>query len=158
MKAKDIEILMHNPFHLSRILHHFLSGVLSVNDKGIKTELIYLVLPLVFNTKVNDQLNKLNKNSKLVSLIENPSVDFFFSQLNSKIIHTKKQTKHGLIILANTSQLDISEFILLKEIIDYKAEKDLLLKPIYKAAYILGIMIAKERYLTVMNKLRITQL
>nr|WP_319401759.1 three component ABC system middle component [uncultured Carboxylicivirga sp.] len=158
MKAKDVEVLIHNPFHLSRILHHFISGAISVNDNGVKTELIYLVLPLVLNQKVSDKLQALNKNSKLVSIIENHSIEVFISQLDNKTEHTKKKTKHGLIVLANTVQLNISDFISSEEVIDYKTEKDLLLKPIYKAAYILGILIAKERYLTVMNRLRITQL
>ena len=155
MKAKEIEILIYNPFHLSRILHHFVSSVFSVNNIGVKTELIYLVIPLILNQKVSDKLRTLNKNSKFISIIEDHSLEPEICQLDIDIERTKTKTKHGLIILANTIQLKISDFITSEVVIDYKTEKDLVLKPIYKAAHILGMMIGKESYLTVISKLKI---
>lgn len=158
MKVSDIEILMYNPFHLSKVLHHFISGALSVNDAGVKSELIYLALPFILNDKVNNKLQSLNKKSKFTSILEYRPFEIFLSQINSRIGYTKKKTKYALIVLANTTTVNISNFISVEEPVNYKTEKDLELRPIYKAAYILGTLIAKERYLTVMHRLKIVEL
>jgi hypothetical protein len=158
MKARNIEILIHNPFHLSKVLHHFISGVISVNEVGVKTELINIIIPFILDKKICEKLSRLNKSSKFTKIIDDKLYWMFTSQINDKIRQTKRLTNHALIILSKTEKISISEYIKTDEIIDYKKEKDLELKRIYNAAYSLGILIGKEKYLTIMNKLRITQL
>ena len=70
MKASDIERLVFSPFHTSKILHHFLSGAKSVNSKCIKTELVYLVLPFIYNKEALNSLKNLNSHPlKAIQLI-----------------------------------------------------------------------------------------
>lgn len=158
MKASELERLVFNPFHISKIFHHFISGATTVHNKGIKTELIYLVLPLILDEKISSKLQRLNKNSKLNVITENKEFEIFMIQLNNKIKQNRIATKNGIIVLANTTTIAIDENISINETINYLSETDIHLKKIYKAAYILGILLAKERYLTVLRKLRITEL
>lgn len=158
MKASELEALMYNPFHISKILHHFISGAFTVLENGIKTELLNIVLPFVLDEKISNKLQYLNKNSKLNSIVEDVEFEVFTSRINSKIQQTRKATKNGIIVLSNATPVQINDFILIEEVINYTSEKDVYLKKVYKSAYILGILVAKERYLTVLRKLRITEL
>lgn len=159
MKARDLERLIFNPYHTSKIIHYFLSGAKSINPENvIKTELIYLVLPFVYNDKICDKLKNLNKNSKFVSLIENGEFDSFFSCLNHSISCYKKESKTAVIVLSNQIDLRFGKFLELSNEIHYNDESDSYLRKIYKASYNLGIILGKERYLTVFKKLSITEL
>lgn len=158
MKASDIERLIFSPFHTSKILHHFLSGAKSVNSKGIKTELIYLVLPFIYNSSIQDKLKRLNKNSKFNRFIENPQFDVFIISLNQKIIDYRTVTNTSIIILSNTIDLDIDTYLKTNTDIHFNEEKDKYLNPIYKSSYYLGILLGKEQYLSVFKKLRITEI
>lgn len=158
MKASELELLMYNPFHISKILHHFISGVLTITENGIKTELLNTVLPFVLDEKVSNKLQNLNKNSKLNTIIENVDFEVFINQLNYRIQQTRLATKNGIIVLSNATQIEINDFFTVDEVVNYTSETDVYLKKIYKSAYIFGILLAKERYLTVLRKLRITEL
>lgn len=158
MRASDIERLVFSPFHTSKILHHFLSGAKSVNSKCIKTELVHLVLPFIYNEQTQNKLKNLNKNSKFNPFIENKDFDIFRSSLNQKINDYRKKTNSAIIILANEIDLDINEFLIPNIEIHYREEKDIYLKNIYKSAYNLGAILGKEQYLSVFKKLRITEI
>lgn len=158
MKASELEQLVYNPFHISKILHYFISGAFTVNDNGIKTELLSIVLPFVLDEEICKKLQNLNKNSKLNSIIENQEYEVFINQLNLKIKQTRKATKNGILVLANQIELEINDFVKIEDSVNYTTESEPYLKKVYKSAYIFGILIAKERYLTVLRKLRITEL
>ncbi len=158
MKSKELENMIFNPIYTSLIIHHFLSGVQSINKNGIKTELIFIVLPIIYNQELSNKLSNLNINSKFTPLIENKEYESFFSQINSKINEYKTTTKHSLIILSSNNNLKINEYINIENSLDYKNEEDLFIKNIFKSAYNLGILFAKERYFTIIKKLRIHEL
>jgi hypothetical protein len=158
MKSKELENMIFNPIYTSLIIHHFLSGFKSVNQNGIKTELIYIVLPIIYNQELSSKLSNLNINSKLTPLIENKEYESFFSQINSKINDYKKITKHSLLVLSSNNNLEINEYISIDFFLDYKNEEDLNIRNIFKSAYNLGILLAKENYLTIIKKLRINEL
>lgn len=158
MKASDIERLIFTPFHTSKILHHFLSGAKSVNSKCIKTELVYLALPFVYNKYTQNKLKNLNKNSKFNPFIENKDFDIFKSSLNQKINDYREITNTAIIFLANEIELEIDKYLIPYNEIYFSNEKDIYLKPIYKASYNLGVILGKEQYLSVFKKLRITEI
>jgi len=158
MKASDIERLVFSPFHTSRILHHFLCGVKSVNQKSIKTELIYLVFPFIYCELTQNKLKTLNKNSKLNKFINNPEFDVFLSVLNEKIKKFRKVTNTAIVVLSNKIELDIDSFINTNDCINYNTEKDKYLRQIYKSSYNFGVLLGKEQYLSVFKKLRIIEL
>ena len=158
MRATDIERLVFSPFHTSKILHHFLSGAKSVNSHCIKTELIHLVLPFIYNNQAQNKLKNLNKNSKFNPFIENIDFDIFRSSLNQKIKDYRKTTNSAIIILANEIDLEIDKYLIANTDIHFNDESDIYLRPIYKSSYNLGIILGKEQYLSVFKKLRITEL
>ena len=159
MKSKELEQLIFNPFHTSKILHHFLTGVDANNKNGIKTELIGIVLPIIYNdVLVNNSLSTLNIKSNFKSLIVAYEFKLFATQINDEIKNFKSLTNNSLIILANTNDIIVSDFIKVKNTIDYHHEKDITLKKIYKASYNLGSIMAKENYLSIFLKLKITEL
>lgn len=158
MKASDIERLVFSPFHTSKILHHFLSGAKSVNSKCIKTELVYLVLPFIYNKEALNSLKNLNKNSKFNPFIENKNLDIFRSCLNQKINDYRNTTNTAIIILANEIDLEIDKYLIPSADIHFNNEEDIYLKPIYKSSYNLGVIMGKEQYLSVFKKLRITEI
>ncbi|WP_159023586.1 three component ABC system middle component [Formosa sp. L2A11] len=158
MKASDIERLIFSPFHTSKILHHFLSGAKSVNSKCIKTELVYLALPFIYNKQAQNKLKFLNKNSKFNPFIENKDFDIFRSSLNQKINDYREITNTAIIMLANEIDLEIDKYLMPSTDIQFNTEKDIYLKPIYKSSYNLGVILGKEQYLSVFKKLRITEI
>tara|TARA_R110002051_G_C8743985_1_gene499458 strand:- start:1952 stop:2428 length:477 start_codon:yes stop_codon:yes gene_type:complete len=158
MKATDIERLVFSPFHTSKILHHFLSGAKSINSKCIKTELVYLLLPFIYNNQIQSKLKNLKTNSKFNAFIVNTDFDIFISSLNLKINDYRKITNTAIILLANEIDLEIDKYLVPSTDIHFNDEKDIYLRPIYKSSYNLGIILAKEQYLSVFKKLRITEL
>lgn len=159
MNAIDLERLVFNPFHISKILHHFMSGVQTINKGGIKTELIYMVLPFIYHNEICNKLSKLNKNSKLNTIITDPNFEIFInSDLNIQIKKFKSITKKGLIVLANNVEVDFGEYLVVNDKISYLKEEETSLKHVYKSAYVLGVLLAKERFLTVFKKLKIVEL
>ena len=158
MKATDIERLVFSPFHTSKILHHFLCGAKTVNSNCIKTELVHLVLPFIYNNHIQNKLKNLNKNSKFNPFIENKDFEIFKSSLNQKINDYRKTTNTAIIILANEIDLEVGKYLIPNTDIHFNNEKDIYLKPIYKSSYNLGVILGKEQYLSVFKKLRITEL
>ena len=159
MKSKELEQLIFNPFHTSKILHHFLIGADSNNKNGIKTELIGVVLPIIYNdVLVNNFLSKLNVKSNFKSLISTYDFKVFATNINEEIKNFRSLTNHSLIILSNTNDVIVTDFIKIKNGIDYHDEKDVSLKKIFKASYNLGSIMAKEKYLSIFLKLKITEI
>jgi hypothetical protein len=158
MKASDIERLVFTPFHTSKILHHFLCGAKSVNSHCIKTELIHLVLPFIYNNQIQEKLKNLRKNSKFNAFIDNNNFDIFISSLNQRIYDYRKTTNTAIIILANEIDLEIDKYLIPSTDIHFNDEKNIYLKPIYKSSYNLGVILGKEQYLSVFKKLTITEL
>lgn len=85
-------------------------------------------------------------------------LEIFLSNLNETINSYRQNTNSAIIILADEIELEITDFIKPSVDIHYNKEKDIYLKPIYKSAYNLGILLGKEQYLTVFKKLRITEI
>ncbi|MBE7687109.1 DUF6521 family protein [Tenacibaculum finnmarkense genomovar ulcerans] len=158
MKASDLERLTFSPFHTSRIIHYFLSGVKSVNEDSIKIELIYIVLPFIYSKKILSKLKNLNKTSKFSAFIDNNDFNVFISSLNDKIKNYRKVTNNAIILLSNEIELKIDDFLKTEIDIHFSNERDIHLKPIYKSAYNLGVILGKEEYLTVFKKLNIIEL
>jgi len=158
MKAKELERLIFNPYHTSKILHYFLSGANNVDKKGIKTELIYLVLPLIYNEDICGKLSRMNKNSKLNTFINDKENQLFISLINQKIRDYKTASKQGILFLSNTSKMEFNTHISIEVELTYGKIQDPVIKQICKGAYNLGMIVAKERYVDVFLKMRIFEI
>ena len=158
MKSKDLEKLLFNPYHCSNILLHFLSGVNSVTKNGIKTELINIVLPIIYNKSICEKLENLNKNSKFITLYKTREFQFFYPQINDYIKQYKEYTKNALLLLSSKEKITIKNYIIINERVNYRHEDDDNLKSIFKSSYNLGVLLAKEGYLACYLKMKITEL
>jgi len=165
MKSRDLIDLMFSPVWVSTLLHHFLSGVQQYNPHGIKTELLYLAIPLIVDDITRKQLTTANTKSTLSSIfyntkeLENNRLDIKNALLN-KNDHVKQYheiTNRGLIYLGSIEKLDIKQFITVDTVVDLKKEKGIR-REFCKAAYYLGIILAKEDYRNVFVKLGITNI
>ena len=150
MKANDINTILFNPVWTSRLLHYFLSGAHSIPNKNIKFELIYLVLPFIYDDLIFEKLKRLNKKSTFNSLFNNEELKNCLIRKDEQMVSFTDITNDALIYLGNQTQIYIDKHILAKSVLKYQNEnKDPFLKDYYKAAYNLGIIFAKEDYLTI---------
>jgi transcription initiation factor TFIID subunit TAF12 len=155
MKAVDLERLLFNPFHTSRIIHHFLCGVQSNSELGIKHELLYIVLPLMYNRESVEILMRLNKTSKYSSFFKKNEIRRVTATINERIEKFRPVTNKAIIILSNYEDLEVKSHTWVGNVISHKNEEDTYLKNIHKASYNLGIIMGKENYLSVFKSLNI---
>lgn len=158
MNATELKQLIFSPYHTSKIVKYFLSGVQSNREEGIKYELIFLVLPIIYNRVIQKGLTTLNKTSKLTPFINKLEIQKEILNINSIISNYKKVTKQSLIMLNHTDKLYINEFIKTSNQQHYNQESTHEIRDIYKASYNLGIILSKETYLNTILQLRLTSL
>ncbi len=155
MKLDDIEIIMYNPFFCSELLVHFLNGC---QNKQIKNELIFLVLPFVLQENTRLVLNKVNNRSSLYSLFLNSENKQYLGGIEKRHALMKNLTNQSIIVLSNHYDIEIDNFIILKkEIPKYSKEKNKV-QEYYKAAHYLGVVLSKENYVDVYIKLGLKEL
>lgn len=158
MNARDLERLIFNPFHTSNLIHHCLSGFQSKNPNGIKWELVYLILPILYNGALSEKLSALNKNSRLNTFLENSkNYSYILNQLNERLPEYRNLTNQALLVLTKTAGLKIAPFLWCNGI-DFHGEQSEDLRKLYKASYNLGLVLAKESYFTIFLKFRITNI
>lgn len=165
MKSKDLVDLMFSPIWISTLLHHFLSGVQQNNPQGIKTELLYLVIPFVIDDITRKQLTTANTRSTFASIFyrnDEPEdnkleIKNALIQKNSQIKQYREITNRGLIFLGNIKSLEIKRFINVGEVVDFK-KAPIFRRDFCKAAYYLGVVLAKEDYRNLFVKLGITNI
>ncbi|NUF48957.1 three component ABC system middle component [Gilliamella sp. ESL0250] len=160
MKIGRLANAIYSPPWVAELLHYFLSGAQSVKAEGIKLELIYMVLPFIFNEAIRNRLIISRSNSNInTTFFNNVSLDLknALAEQNDQYLRFKNTTQNGLIYLSNFTQLKFDKYISISNPLLYKnisnSKKDYI-----KAAYQLGIILAKEDYLTIFLKFRITNL
>lgn len=150
MKANDVNSILFNPVWTSRLLHYFLSGAYSIPNKNIKFELIYLVLPFIYDDLIFEKLKRLNKNSSFNSLFKNEELKNCLIRKDEQMVSFTDITNDALIYLGNQTQVYINKYIKAQSSLEYQNKNENpFLKDYYKAAYNLGLIFAKEDYLTI---------
>ena len=158
MKASTLQILIYSPQWTSKLLHYFLSGVKLKSKKGIKFELIYFVLPFVFDRSIRNKLKSSNINSTFSTLFNHVELKKQLLLKDEEILNFKEITNSGFIYLGNKIKVDISDYLDIEETVMYQNEKNSQIRDYYKSAYMLGIIFAKEDYLDVFMKVGVTKL
>lgn len=150
MRIFDINTILFNPIFTSNLIHHFLSGA---KTNKIKTELLYFVLPLLYNNKILIKLNKSNSASTIKTLLTD-EVKLELINLESQVKSYSKITKEAIILLSNKTNLEIGSFVSLEQskILHFSIEKDSVLKEYYKSAFYLGLIFSKEDYKSIFYK------
>lgn len=160
MKPKELVNMMYSPQWTGKLLHHFLSGVQSVTNEGIKTELIYLVLPFLSDNIIKEKLCKANKNSSLKTVFKDDNTLTMKNSLLKKDQQLKdfiEITNNSIIYLGNYATLNLGFTITINETVIFQNE-DPEIREYCKAAYYLGVVLSKEHYINTIHKLGITTL
>ncbi|ATA90019.1 hypothetical protein CGC58_09975 [Capnocytophaga stomatis] len=144
MNIKQIENILFNPLFTSKLLLMALAGSKS---NQLKVELIYFILPMVYNDIIRSKLTNSKKTSTLNTLL-NQEVKRELIIIDDLIINYKIKTKEALITLSNTYNVEIADYLVLKENqeLTYSKEENSTLRDYYKAAFNLGSIFSKEDY------------
>lgn len=143
MRVEDLHSLVFNPAWTSKLLACFLSGARGVpNHIGIDYDLLFLVLPFVFDSSVRNVLCEKRSSSTLKGLLASDVVRAFLLRLDERVVDYRAVTKLGLIassgiILVQDGKVSVAE------VVDYKKYAGDM-RPYLKAAFNLGGIFSKS--------------
>lgn len=156
MNYKDIQILSYNSFFGSVLITHFLSGC---DNYQIRNELIFLLLPLVFNNESREILNKCNSRSTLNStFLDSVEGRTSLGGLEKRVVYFRKMTQTSLIVSAEKYNIIISNHIKINDPIEFNKEKDPYLKEFYKASHYCGKILSKNDLLDTFIRLGLKEI
>lgn len=153
MKPSDLNRILFAPTVTSKVLHYLISGTYEVNERGLKFELVYLGLPMIFDEVINADLLRRNRSSSLSTLLSSAQARSNLILLNKRVPAFKEVTNEALIYLGNNIDLDICEYIRASQRIKYQDEKNEELRIYAKSAYNLGLMLSKDEPKSIFLKL-----
>lgn len=166
MNSRELRNLMFSPQWTAKLLHHFFCGAQRNSPQGIKTELLYLVLPLLVDDYTRVCVKKANvKSTFSTTFMKNDALDKeevlklnnALLRKNDQVVEYKRFTNMGLVLLGNSSEICMGKFTFVKDVVRYQDEPSEI-KSYCRAAYYLGVLFAKENYLNIFLKLGITNL
>lgn len=156
-KPTNISELIYSPEFVARLLHRFISGSLKVEQKGIKYELIYWVLPIVMNDDIRILLNNVNVSSSFDNVFYKKGSRGELVFIDDFILNSKDVTNKGLIYLNSITDVVVDEYLSVKELVDFKSDSKIV-NEYFRAAYYLGVMLAKEDYRNLYLKFGVTSI
>ena len=144
MNIAQTEMILFNPLFTSKLLLMALAGA---DNKRLKIELAYYILPLIYNDRIKDKLVRCTIKSSFNTFI-NSEVKLELIVIENLLVNYRKKTKEALITLSNIYNIEFSDYMILNEAqnITYSGEKNPVLKEYYKAAFNLGSILSKEDY------------
>ncbi len=144
MNIAQTEKIIFNPLFTSKLLLMALAGA---KNNQLKMELIYYILPLIYNDTIKNKLARSTTKSTFNSFL-NSEIKLELIVIETLLANYRKKTKEALITLSNIYNVEISDYVILKEEqgITYSEEKNPILKECYKAAFNLGSILSKEDY------------
>jgi hypothetical protein len=147
MNIAQTEKILFNPLFTSKLLLMTLAGA---NNNKLKIELIYYILPLIYNDTIKNKLVKSTAKSTFNTFL-NSEVKMELIVIETLLANYKKKTKEALIILSNIYKIEISDYLILEDGQNptYTGEKNPILREYYKAAFNLGSILSKEDYKTI---------
>jgi hypothetical protein len=126
MNIARTEKILFNPLFTSKLLLMALAGA---KNNQLKMELIYYILPLIYNDRIKDKLVRSNANSTFNTFL-NSEVKMELIVIETLLANYRIKTKEALITLSNIYNVEISDYVILKEErkITYSEEKNPILK------------------------------
>jgi hypothetical protein len=160
MNSEDTLNLIYPLQWVAKILQLYISGAQNQNPKGIKSELIYFVIPLIANDIIRDKLKCARSTSSFSSIFETKMTDKkeYSINISERVESFSKVTNDGLIQLGNETEVDFSEYITVSKTLKYTEFKSSFDFDFYKAAYYLGLIFSKEDYRTIFLRLGVIPL
>ena len=108
MNNEDILNLIYPPQWVAKILQLYISGAQNQNSNGIKTELIYLVIPVIVIDSIRNKLNRAMNTSSFSTIFEKEMTDKkeYSINISERVESFLKITNDGLIQLGNETELE----------------------------------------------------
>lgn len=144
MNIAQTEKFLFNPLFTSKLLLMALAGT---ENKKLKMELTYYILPLIYNDIIKEKLVRSTTKSTFKTLLNN-DVSRELIVIETLLKNYRKKTKEALITLSNLYNTEFSDYLVLREEqqISYSQEKNHVLKEYYKAAFNLGSILSKDNH------------
>ena len=152
MKTQDLYRLIYNPIWISRLLHYFLSGVAKSKTKQIKFELVYFAVPVLLDKEMISNLESKTARSTFSTLFDTIESKKCLIGMDKKIYAFTEVTNDALLILADKVAIGDGGYIHTSDCLDYRKTEDSL-RDYFKAAYNLGLILAKEHYREIFLKI-----
>ena len=152
MKIQSLNALIYNPVWISYLLHYFLSGATSANTKKVKLELIYLVLPFVYDEAIMKKLSTSSTRSTFQTLFKDTELKNRLVQMDQKISSFQNTTNRSFVMIGSKVSVSSGAYLHTSQVLDYKKSKGEL-REYYKAAYNLGAIFGKEDYREIFLKI-----
>jgi len=159
LNSEDLLNVIYPPQWVAKILYLFISGAQNQDCSGIKTELIYFVIPIISIDLIREKLKHANSRSSFDSILEQQIYDKrnCFINFSSRVESFIKITNFGLIQLGNEVELKFGDFITASKPIkynpsEYKDSRSFDDSDFFKASYYLGLIFAKEDYKNIFLK------
>jgi hypothetical protein len=159
MNPQIIRDLKYSPSFIAEILNSFIEGARRIDERGAKFELIYLVVPFVMDDVLRGKLSRSNASSTFQTAFlkdDETKERLFF--INDKVQYSKSVTNYGVIYLSSICETIIDSFILSRNNLEKTSITNDHKKEFLKASYNLGIIFAKEGYVNVLLKSRVTKI
>jgi len=155
MKNEDFLNITYPPQWIAKILHFCISGALLHNNRGLKTELIYCVIPILAIDDIRKNLNRATNKSTFFSMFEKNMSDKqeFSINFSERYKSFLKITNNGLIFLGNSEKIAFGEYIFTPQPRTYKKNKNSGDSEFERAAFYLGQLFAKEEPKNIFLKL-----
>ncbi|MCW8335498.1 three component ABC system middle component [Vibrio paucivorans] len=159
MNPQVIRNLKYSPSFIAEILYSFIEGARRIDERGAKFELIYLVVPFVMDDILRGKLSRSNASSTFQTVfLKDDEIKEKLFFINDKVQYSKSVTNYGLIYLSSICETIIDSFILNGSTLEKSSITNDYKKEFLKASYNLGIIFAKEGYVNVLLKSKVTNL
>ncbi|MEZ8279390.1 hypothetical protein BCV39_17150 [Vibrio sp. 10N.286.55.E10] len=159
MNPRVIRDLKYSPSFVAEILYSFIEGARRIDERGAKFELVYLVVPFVMDDVLRRKLSRSNASSTFqTAFLKDDEVKERLFFINDKVKYSKSVTNYGIIYLNSICETIIDSFILNKNNLEKTSITNDYKKDFLKASYNLGIIFAKEGYVNVLLKSKVTNI
>ncbi len=152
MKVNFLNSLIYNPIWISKLLHYFLSGATKSNNNKIKIDLIYLMLPFIYDEKILGKLISSTKKSSFRTLFQNAELKNRLIGIDQKITSFTTITNKAFVMAGGKIIISNDGYISTNEIIEYNKVRNEL-RDYYKASYNLGIILSNHDYREIFLKI-----
>jgi hypothetical protein len=154
MKLDDLNRLLYNPAWTGRLLHFFISGASGSKSQKIKFELLYLAHPFLYDEVILNRLVSSTKRTSLSSLLRDEKIRLRLIGMASKVESFREITNKSIVSSGSYIEFCEGGYVRSREPLDYSKYGDLPeLRPYFKAAQNLGLILAKEKHLEVLLKI-----
>ena len=156
MKIKDVYNVIYSPLVTSRILHSVVTGAMKSNELGLKTELMYLCLPFIYDSVIRKKLNTSNSRSTFDSVFDEIEIRNSLICKDKEITKFYGLTNDALIFLSSSYSIEVGSHIKIHSNDD--EVQRLSGFSLDKPSYQLGLILGKESAVSVIQKVGVKTL